>query len=313
MKPWLFVDIVAASLSDAPLLLQTKTELHNDEVFGAPDCWEHSLSCWDCRPHGGVTKEVFYLHIPKTAGCSAVADLSRMVGRQNLFSYETCYPWAAPHNFSHSFVMFRRPRDHMLSAYEFCKVGGAQHHPISFLLMPKSFEEWLQKWKESPSFGNFLLDHRFACVCPYNLQTARLVCGDFYGQYCHEKPDIELALQHMKSFSAVGITEAYQESMCLFEYQLTQQLPAYCHCKDPTGWASAQLTFIHEEGYSKGVDDYEDGLLEILDDMTQLDRHLYKAAVQRFIEDLEQLEKKFSTRILCDGSRSKLHAAAGIA
>ena len=46
--------------------------------------------------------------------------------------------------------------------------------------------------------------------------------------------------------------------MCLFEYKLTKRLPDYCHCQDETAWASAQLTYIHEESYSKEVDGYGD-------------------------------------------------------
>lgn len=142
MKLWLGLG-AAASVPDAPLLLQTKTELvRDDNVTGAPRCWDHALGCWDCWPtKGNEAKEVFYLHISKTAGCSAVADLSRMVGRQNIFSYETCYPWASEYNFSHSFVIFRRPRDHVLSAYNYCRIGGQAHYEISQKIMPNSFQE----------------------------------------------------------------------------------------------------------------------------------------------------------------------------
>lgn len=53
----------------------------------------------------------------------------------------------------------------------------------------------------------------------------------------------------------------FQESMCLFEYKLTKRLPDYCHCEDEKAWASAQLTYIHEESYSQEVDDYGDALI----------------------------------------------------
>ena len=142
MKPWLLLG-TALGVPD-PLLLQTKTELLalDDEVPGAPRCWDHALGCWDCEPQKGHrAKQLFYLHISKTAGCSAVADLSRMVGRRNIFSYETCYEWAAEYNFSHSFVMFRRPRDLVLSAYNYCTVGGAAHHILAQKLMPETFQE----------------------------------------------------------------------------------------------------------------------------------------------------------------------------
>ena len=144
MKPWLLLG--AAFGFPDPLLLQTKTELvaQEDGAPFAPQCWDHALSCWDCEPQKGHrAKQLFYLHISKTAGCSAVADLSRMVGRQNMFSYETCYEWASEYNFSHSFVMFRRPRDLLLSAYNFCAEGFATHNIKVQELMPKTFQESL--------------------------------------------------------------------------------------------------------------------------------------------------------------------------
>ena len=140
MKPWLLLGS-AFGFPD-PLLLQTKTELlAQDDREPGPRCWDHALSCWDCEPQKGHrAKQLFYLHISKTAGCSAVADLSRMVGRRNMFSYETCYEWASEYNFSHSFVIFRRPRDLVLSAYNFCAGHGRD--------MPKTFQESLSIYRE---------------------------------------------------------------------------------------------------------------------------------------------------------------------
>ena len=49
------------------------------------------------------------------------------------------------------------------------------------------------------------------CYCPYNMQTSRMVCEDhFQSSYCYPNPDLQLALQHLDSLTAVGVVEAYQ-------------------------------------------------------------------------------------------------------
>ena len=83
-----------------------------------------ALTCHDVDlPPESRNREVFFLHISKAAGCSAMADLSRMVGRENVFSNEVCYSYMTQANYSKSFTILRRPRDHVLSMYEYCKYG----------------------------------------------------------------------------------------------------------------------------------------------------------------------------------------------
>jgi hypothetical protein len=51
-------------------------------------------------------------------------------------------------------------------------------------------------------------------------------------------------------------------------------------------------------------------VIQKVDDVTKSDKVIYKAAVQRFIKDVETMEQRFQVKILCSAQRDMLHQKA---
>ena len=91
--------------------------LHNVALF--KEKFVNPFYCWDLlfKPNA----KIFHLHTPKAAGCSLLKDLRDMVGHEEVWSGEVCFSKSKEGHFKDTVVMVRRPRDHVLSQYEFCQ------------------------------------------------------------------------------------------------------------------------------------------------------------------------------------------------
>jgi len=250
----------------------------------------------------GCSQLLYALHIPKTGMCSVLADMSEL--RPQIYSEESCYN---EHVFFNStFTMLRNPREHILSAYLECKtspdwfsavlVGGPEREYV-----PDTFEEYVHDWAVWQEEGNITgswgyTEDPLTCYRPIDFQSQRLTCNT---AMTYSPIDSSLALENMRELEYLGILEAYQESICIFQAKITGSLPQYCDCTNSTAWLS-----FSEEQNSHGVpehdiNDYSSTVLEEIDSITTSDRPLYKAAVERFIEDVGMVEKEFGTKIMC--------------
>ena len=292
---------------------------------------QENVLCWDlnfdtkAKAAAGAT--VFHLHTPKVAGCSVVDDLSEMVGRDHIFSYETCFAASMDANGSSYFkdrvTMVRQPQDHVFSMYQFCAaapdplyqvfagaleaVTGQSNHPL-----PDTFGKWIDEWHKSPRFGDYTIYQDVeGCYCPYNMQAARLACLTTRGPAldCHETIDMDRALKSLDETTMLGVTEAYHESMCLFHGHLLGSLPDHCNCESPAWAAYHETKHAHGQHYNQTIDDMPAEVIQKVDDVTKSDKVIYKA-VQRFIKDVETMEQRFQVKILCSAQRDMLHQKA---
>ena len=289
------------------------------------ECWEAGF---DLKGKAKAGATVFHLHIPKVAGCSLVQDLTDMLGnRSKLYSGEVCFnasvdPRTETSYFKDQVTMFRRPRDHVLSMYQFCKQatepGYIAQLELRILMgnappLPDSFSQWVDEWHESPRWGHYIIyEDEEMCYCPYNMQASRLSCPDHNSaaRYCHPTVDMNIALANLNALTMIGVTEAYHESICLFHGHLLGSLPEHCNCQSPA-WDSYHQTKDTHGG--KAYDDIESRPSEVLqkvDDMTQYDQVIYKAAVKRFFKDIQDMEHRFGMKILCEKQRQTLNQKA---
>lgn len=282
--------------------------------------------CWDdvFKPNA----KVFHLHTPKVAGCSVVEDLSHFIGRKQIYSKETCFSQSLEGSFQDTVVMVRRPRDHVFAMYQHChnfisgsfrwemhivrQFPGMEDHHV-----PRSFNKWVAEWQRSPRFGDhhMLLDKDF-CYCPYNMQTSRLVCKESHPRahsYCYEKPDLDEAMKNLKAATLLGVVEAYHESFCLFHAHFLRSLPDSCKCESPTWSSFSPSDHHHGYSYNQTIEDMPQETIEKVDEMTTEDMKLYKAAVKRFIDEIEKVEQHFGSRVLCNNQRQNLQQMAGLA
>ena len=76
-----------------PLLLQLNIhrapfqmpDLPPDFDFSPFEPHDYPKYCWDQEPFDA---EIFFLHVLKTAGCSMIADLAKVVNRSNIYSHQ---------------------------------------------------------------------------------------------------------------------------------------------------------------------------------------------------------------------------------
>ncbi|CAE7761860.1 CACNA1A [Symbiodinium sp. CCMP2592] len=297
-------------------LLQVGLGLHKDEIkdevmdpsLQYTDCWNHSF------PRDA---DVFHLHIPKVAGCSTVHDLGQIVGRENLYSDEICFSFSKLAVFHHTVVMLRRPRDHVFSMYQHCYSGGGPGYYAALKLMnaapgepgfslPDTFGKWIHSWVTKPHFGFYgVYADEFHCYFPKDLQSHRMTCA--LPDEREATVSVAAAIENMKTASMVGITEAYHESMCLFAAKLTGSLPSYCDCENSTAWSAFEGTDEdHGVSYNDTVEAQPPDVLAGVDYLTQGDRQLYNASVERFIRDIKEVETNFGMKVLCGDQETAL-------
>mmetsp|Transcript_68494 Transcript_68494/g.155212 ORF Transcript_68494/g.155212 Transcript_68494/m.155212 type:complete len:343 (-) Transcript_68494:75-1103(-) len=274
---------------------------------------------------------IYYLHIPRTAGTSFITDAKKSLKTaQNalrlhldMIDKEGCYGWRTElPRVTKVAMMVREPRSHVLSQYLMCGEG-----PVNVMTtVPRAehdgFTYWLTRWRELQDKKSVAGDFSrgigskkqqsvqlrvtystlpFHCYNPMNLQTQHLTCENPFTY--PEAQDAEKAIANMKESWFVGVSEAYQESICLFNEKVYGKLPSYCDCKNATAWKSFQQshTAYHEKNVkTSSLLEQPPKVLEMIDRMTSADRALYQAAQERFVREMQELESKYSKTVLCD-------------
>mmetsp|Transcript_100889 Transcript_100889/g.314519 ORF Transcript_100889/g.314519 Transcript_100889/m.314519 type:complete len:375 (+) Transcript_100889:161-1285(+) len=277
----------------------------------------------------------YHLHTPRTAGSSLYQDAKKLFrsaspggvslarrGASRMLSKEGCFNWKdriAHINIEAVAMMVREPRAHVFSQFLFCHQGSE-----SEMTGVKNLTEWLQEWvrlqAEGKVVGNFANDNGahndinlqkyviftglpFKCYNPINLQTHHLTC-DYPFEYPTKAASAEVAIRNMQEATFVGITEFYQESMCVFHSMALKFLPGYCDCRNQTAWKSFQGTHtaFHSVQSNSGLMlvNQPAEVLATMDALTRKDAQLYKAALKRFRQDALDVEEAFNTSIICD-------------
>jgi len=125
-----------------------------------------------------------------------------------------------------------------------------------------------------------------------------MTCSDPY--FYTEPVDINQAITNMQASDFVVIVELYQESICLLEARLTGSLSSHCNCSDQVSWNSFEgHHYEHCANSHHHVSSDPDEVLADVDFITQDDRSLYAATLERFQSDVRNVEREYNTRILC--------------
>ena len=206
------------------------------------------------------------------------------------------------------------------------------------------------EWAESVSPA-----HAFRCYIPINLQTRCLSCshngtgpdrvipgpsrflplitpgldvrvlGDARREF---QADGELALRRVRSrsregFLFVGITELYQESMCLLHARELGELPSSCDCQKPELWARFRHNHSFEQHPAQALARRSCRInatrtplqltareAQLVDRVTRLDAAVYAAALQRLKADAAWAEQRFGVRVICQEKINELESIA---
>jgi len=143
----------------------------------------------------------------------------------------------------------------------------------------------------------------FRCYSAINPQVQRLTCSKALTLPATYDP--ELAVRNMQDLAFVGLTEAYQSSICLLISKFEKDVPSYCDCQNETAWATFSEHFKRNALTDmitvtpQAVEDFPQETLEQIDSLTKDDRVLYMSAWQRFLEEVHEVEVKRGTKIFC--------------
>eukprot|EP00434_Breviolum_minutum_P016194 symbB.v1.2.014270.t1/scaffold1033.1/size247163/8 len=291
---------------ESSMLLQLNIDRASSEPVDQDIDYSRPKGCWDTHPAG---KEIFYLHLNKIGGCSMTADLAKVVGRSNMFSNEVCLHEKIVDDFPFNVTvtMLRRPLDHVLSMYHQCTQAP---NPILFKLgvgvgqpgcdMPDTFAEWMHAWVEKPreDYDAHLWENMFHCKNPTEVISHQLLCTQMMQHFA--TINTTAAVSAMESISFVGILEAYHESFCLFIAGTRHFLPSHCNCEDEAQWNSFNQTKEeHGHEYTDKIEDYPEEVLQDVEELTKTDKMVYQKEMERFLKDMDQLEKTFGVKVLC--------------
>ena len=116
-------------------------------------------------------------------------------------------------------------------------------------------------------------------------------------------PSLSAAIANMELLEVVGLTELFEESWCLLEYQLRGRLGSGCACDDAAE-STPRHAFITHNVSTHSVAALSTRSLAAIDTITDLDRKLYAAAAKRFFRDVARVEAQTRTRVLCPRRRA---------
>lgn len=254
---------------------------------------------------------LYHMHIPKVAGISFIRDaLSFIPNGTGFYSGETCYSkYASRKTFDlkreglHNdgiVTMLRNPREHVLSQFVECADDswGKKIVPKDKRHLLKDFGTWVQHFT-----FNFTTDD-LGCYHPFNMQTRAFLCESHLHHLTDEADlkqttDLGRALQRMNSTFFVGLAEYYQESLCLLYEKVTSELPDWCNCEDIELWSKYVPQHESHKTRSHNIAELTSKELDMVDQLTELDRKLYIEAQRRFLRDVEAVEGKHHIRVMC--------------
>jgi hypothetical protein len=297
----------------------------------------HELKADAYAFHLDIGKPIYLIHIAKCAGGSAFKSMNAIVGRAggSFGSKEVCFPAAMLRNAANTqyVTLLRSPRTHVVSQFFMLKNKGGwcslnseesglpagtrccsnfpqvgDEESLSLWLKWYNASDWEPSMyplsstaEKSKHLGNYM----GSCYTPWNMQSRALTCEHEQAhRACSNKgsvPTLKQALGNLNEHSFVGLVELYSESMCLFEYRLTRNLPGECTCAHTdilwTGVAELSEKGKHESGGATYEHESVHG--PTIDKLTQVDIQLYRAGVLRFVSEMRKVEVETGMRVIC--------------
>jgi len=311
-------DTVAKSTSESKGLLQQKlffpgdhTEKSSDEI--AQEKVEGDFE----RPAQIFQPTLFHMHIAKNAGNTFLSHATEFLPQgHGYFIKEACHDLlemsarglGLPGSQVKRITLIREPRAQVQSLFIECAYDGWgrwKTHEFADAPQLSSLSDWLS-W-----FSGDFTSLDFNCYHPLNFQSRHFGCRNLtqsQGFDCHHawSEDLPLpinkVLERMRSYDVVGLVERMQESVCLLLDKATGELPAFCNCEDEAwnDFPSGASNDVTHSVPPHSVADLSSREVEMIDALTVADAVLWKASVERFLSDIDIVEKKHRVRVLCD-------------
>jgi hypothetical protein len=235
-----------------------------------------------------------FVHIPKTAGSSFLADSPKHLpvkstmngnGERDACTVNRPLPQVA--------VMIRSPKSHVYSMFLECKYDTwgiettrGSKFPRDNSTTSAGFEEWLDHFQ--------LHNNDFNCYYPRNLQTRRMGCSI---DQRHGRLNVTAAHNMVRNIGFVGITDHYAESICAFEVFVSNTTK--CTCVNGTLSMHAPVTHITHFVPPHSLRELTPRHIHLINNLTQEDDKLYAMARSRFWKDVDAASAISGVDIKC--------------
>ena len=162
----------------------------------------------------------------------------------------------------------------------------------------------------------------YGCYNPWNMQTRAMVCsGRSELHHLHSlkgrnPPAKDVAIARVSAAEFVGISELYDESWCLLQFQLSGKLPSECTCDvgspctlglttqegtrlaDCKGHSTQKRHGVPPHGKASSLGD---NVTAKLDRLSRADSELYLVAMTRVVMHLRAVETHTGIKLICAG------------
>jgi len=267
---------------------------------------------WHKLPNASFHTVYGFIHTPKAAGSSFILDsTSAIPDGDGYYSQEHCpvqmldelkakCQGGLEGMFFELLVCLRVPRSHVYSQYLELKYdthwnwAGKDNFTTEF----PTITTFLDRFTSGPGAHH----SDYPAYHPQDMQTRSLTCQtDNHGYHELSAEDLEMALESVKNYKFVGITEFYQASVCLFYDKANpgSPLPDFCDCQTATKWSSFPAHQISHDVPPHSLSDLSSADLEKMDTLTQMDLKVYRAGLKRFFAEVRELEERRGLRVHC--------------
>lgn len=294
------------------------------------------------RPFG---PRVSYLHISKVGGASIVSEFRDHRAIPNFYprfkagqEHTLLFDRSARPGWDR-FTFLRNPRAHVWAMYTECKydsnwnVAYGTDFPLGGVTANGEASTWKNKgperkpYQDTPSqdvdgfrrWVHHFVAHpdtaeTFKCYHPLNYQSQYFTL-DWRDHPSNERvkvPNQQQALQNMLGLGAIGILEFFSESVCLIYSHIDGGRPRIdqlgCRCtedgRDPIAFLDPPHVSHHRQGKRHDYD-FEPGLMQMVDELTKVDRAVYRQALAVFFCRMRAFEAWLGRRVLCDSALEK--------
>jgi len=199
-----------------------------------------------------------------------------------------------------------------------------------------NFHHWLDHFINitTTKSNNITNLDSFGCYHPVNLQSRFLTTNsarpfiptmnmNYFRDNWVPYPNYTEVEHNLHDFDWVGLTDFFHESKCLLYHRLakgdhgiimnetittmiTKYLDSSCTCSSSSSSNSSaalqqDVKFEHTKTYKRdSMLDVSDEIINKIDALTYIDQDLYRAALEKFINEIVSLEFQLGRRVICD-------------